>query len=349
MTVTTEPTRDTTRHHSPPSVTRLVIGSVVGVAILAAFPLVAPGYWVYFVGLLAINVVATVGLDLIVGYTGLLSMGHAAFLGVGAYTVAVLQTRWGLPIWVTLPAAGVVAAIFGVGFGLPSLRIRGLYLVIATLAAQFILNFAFVHWDSVTNGDVGLVVQPASVFGVLLNNEVRIYYLVLPVAAFAIWFARNVVDSRVGRAFIAVRERDLTAEVLGIHAMRYKLYAFALGSFYAGVAGGLMAYFFRLVNPEQFGITLSVFFLSAVIVGGMGSTFGALLGATFMTILPEALREAVESVAGVLQIDVTAVLVPLREVIFGFLMVAFLIFEPHGLARIWRRAASLLRSRTKSP
>lgn len=349
MTVTTEPTRLAPDAASSPSTARLVIGGVIGVAILAAFPLIAPGYWVYFVGLLAINVVATVGLDLIVGYTGLLSMGHAAFVGVGAYTVAVLQTRFGLPIWATLPAAGVVAAVFGVGFGLPSLRIRGLYLVIATLAAQFILNFTFVHWDSLTNGDVGLVVQPASVFGVSLNNEVRIYYLLVPVAAFAIWFARNVVDSRVGRAFIAVRERDLTAEVLGIHAMRYKLQAFALGSFYAGVAGGLMAYFFRLVNPEQFGITLSVFFLSAVIVGGMGSTFGALLGATFMTILPEALREGVESVAGVLHIDVTAVLVPLREVMFGFLMVAFLIFEPHGLARIWRRAASRLRSRTKSP
>jgi branched-chain amino acid transport system permease protein len=308
------------------------------VAALAALPLVAPGYWIYFAGLLGINIVATHGLNIMMGYTGLLSLGHAAFVGVGAYTVAILQTYFGVPFWIAIPAAGISAAVIGVAFGLPSLRIRGLYLVIATLAAQFILHFVFVHWQSVTNGDVGLPVAPAEVFGYPLNNETRVYYLILAFVVLSTIFASNVVRSRVGRAFIAIRERDLTAQVLGVEIVGYKLMAFALGSFYAGIAGALLAYFNRFVNPEQFGLLLSVFFLSAVIVGGMGSILGAILGAAFMTLLPELLREGSLLVGSSLGYDLATVLTPLRETIFGMLMVGFLILEPRGLAQLWKRA-----------
>lgn len=307
---------------------------IVGLLVL---PAVAPGYWVYFAGLLGINIIATHGLNIMMGYTGLLSLGHAAFVGVGAYTVAILQTRLGLPFWVTIPAAGIFAAVIGIAFGLPSLRIRGLYLVIATLAAQFILHFVFVHWQSVTNGDVGLPVAPAVVFGYTLNDEVGIYYLILVFVIAATVFARNVVNSRVGRAFIAIRERDLTAQVLGVEIVRYKFIAFALGSLYAGVAGALLAYFNRYVNPEQFGLLLSVFFLSAVIVGGMGSILGAVLGAAFMTLLPELLREGTLIIGGSLDLDLATILTPLRETIFGLLMVGFLLLEPRGLAELWKR------------
>ncbi|MCC6206233.1 MAG: branched-chain amino acid ABC transporter permease [Hyphomicrobiales bacterium] len=308
------------------------------VAALAALPLVAPGYWIYFAGLLGINIVATHGLNIMMGYTGLLSLGHAAFVGVGAYTVAILQTYFGVPFWIAIPAAGISAAVIGAAFGLPSLRIRGLYLVIATLAAQFILHFVFVHWQSVTNGDVGLPVAPAEVFGYPLNNETRVYYLILAFVVLSTIFASNVVRSRVGRAFIAIRERDLTAQVLGVEIVGYKLMAFALGSFYAGIAGALLAYFNRFVNPEQFGLLLSVFFLSAVIVGGMGSILGAILGAAFMTLLPELLREGSLLVGSSLGYDLATVLTPLRETIFGMLMVGFLILEPRGLAQLWKRA-----------
>lgn len=306
-------------------------------AVLVALPLFAPRYWIYFAGLLGINIIATQGLNIMTGYTGLLSLGHAAFVGVGAYSVALLQIHLGLPFWITIPLAGVSAAVIGVGFGLPSLRIRGLYLVIATLAAQFILNFVFVHWQDVTNGDVGLPVAPATVFGYALNNETRIFYLILFVVVFLTWFAINVINSRVGRAFIAIRERDLTAQVLGVEIVTYKLVAFALGSFYAGIAGGLLAYFNQFVNPEQFGLMLSVFFLSSVIVGGMGSILGAILGAVFMTLLPEILRESALTVGGSLGFDIGTILTPLRETIFGLLMVAFLILEPRGLAQLWKR------------
>ena len=314
------------------------------IGVMLALPLVAPRYWIYFAGLLGINIIATHGLNIMMGFTGLLSLGHAAFVGVGAYTVALAQMHLGLPFWITIPLAGVSAALIGVFFGLPSLRIRGLYLVIATLAAQFILNFIFVHWQSVTNGDVGLTVQPASVFGFPLNNETRVYYLILAVVVFMTWFGANVIRSRVGRAFIAIRERDLTAQVLGIEMVRYKLIAFALGSFYAGIAGGLLAYFNQFVNPEQFGLLLSVFFLSAVIVGGMGSTLGAVLGAAFMTLVPEILREGALLGGGAIGLDLSTILTPLRETVFGLLMVTFLILEPRGLARLWTRASKASRN-----
>jgi len=314
------------------------------VGVMLALPVVAPRYWIYFAGLLGINIIATHGLNIMMGFTGLLSLGHAAFVGVGAYTVALAQIHLGLPFWIAIPLAGVSAALIGVFFGLPSLRIRGLYLVIATLAAQFILNFIFVHWQSVTNGDVGLTVQPATVFGFPLNTETRVYYLILGVVVFMTWFGANVIRSRVGRAFIAIRERDLTAQVLGIEMVRYKLIAFALGSFYAGIAGGLLAYFNQFVNPEQFGILLSVFFLSAVIVGGMGSTLGAILGAAFMTVVPEILREGALLGGSAVGFDMSTILTPLRETVFGLLMVTFLILEPRGLARLWTRASKDSRS-----
>ncbi|WP_210496877.1 branched-chain amino acid ABC transporter permease [Microvirga antarctica] len=323
---------------SAPMFGRTFLWSCLLIAVLLALPLVAPRYWVYFAGILGINIIATHGLNIMTGYTGLLSLGHAAFVGVGAYTVALAQLHLGLPFYIAIPLAGCAAAVIGIGFGLPSLRIRGLYLVIATLAAQFILNFVFVHWQSVTKGDVGLTVQPATVFGFPLNNETRVYYLILFCLVVATWFAVNVIRSRVGRAFIAIRERDLTAEVLGVQIVWYKLVAFALGSFYAGVAGGLLAYFNQFVNPEQFGLLLSVFFLSAVIVGGMGSTLGAVLGAIFMTLLPEFLREGALAVGGTFGFDIASILVPLREAVFGLLMVAFLILEPRGLAQLWKRA-----------
>ncbi|MCO5070805.1 MAG: branched-chain amino acid ABC transporter permease [Rhizobiaceae bacterium] len=321
--------------------------TAVLMALLVILPFVAPGYWIYFAGLLGINIIAAQGLNIMMGYTGLLSLGHAAFVGVGAYTVALLQTHFDLPFWIALPLAGVAAAVIGVGFGLPSLRIRGLYLVIATLAAQFILQFTFVNWQWLTNGDVGLPVRPAALFGFAFNNETRIYYLILAVMILLMIFANNVIRSRAGRAFVAIRERDLTAQVLGVEIVRYKLLAFALGSFYAGIAGGLLAYFNQYVNPEQFGLLLSVFFLSAVIVGGMGTILGAILGSIFMTLLPEVLRELSLLAGATLGYDLGPILTPLREAIFGVLIVGFLLLEPRGLAQLWRRVSSAIsRSRT---
>jgi branched-chain amino acid transport system permease protein len=318
------------------SKSKLVWTGVLVVALLI-LPLIAPRFWVYFAAILGINVIAIHGLNIMMGYTGLLSLGHAAFMGVGAYSAALLQIHTGMPFYINIPLAGIITAIVGIAFGLPSLRIRGLYLIIATLAAQFILFFVFVHWESATNGDQGLNVDPAVIFGFALDSETRSYYLILFVAFFMTIFAINTINSRVGRAFVAVRERDLTAEVLGVQIVWYKLVAFALGSFYAGIAGGLLVYFNRFVTPEQFSLTASVFFLSAVIVGGMGSTLGAILGAIFMTLVPEILRESMLAIGEMFGINTASILDPIRETIFGLLIVSFLIFEPRGLAHIWKR------------
>lgn len=317
-------------------------------AVLLALPAVAPAFWIYFLAILGINVISVYGLNIMMGYTGLLSLGHAAFMGVGAYSAALGQIHLGLPFWLGIPFAGVMTALIGVGFGLPSLRIRGLYLVIATLAAQFILMFVFVYWESVTNGDVGLNIEPANLFGYVIGTDTQMYYVILAVMLLTTFFTINLVRSRVGRAFVAVRERDLTVAVLGVHIVYYKLLAFALGSFFAGIAGALLVYFNKFVTPEQFGVQVSIFFLAAVIVGGQGSILGSVLGAVFMTLVPELLRLGLLAFGDRFGLDTSLILVPLRETIFGFLIVAFLIFEPRGLAHIWERAQRKFSTRRRT-
>lgn len=312
--------------------------SLVAGLTAVALPFVAPSQWVYLCSLLAINAISALGLNIITGYTGLLSLGHGAFMGVGAYAAGYFATRFGLPFYAAIPLGGVAAAVLGIGFGLPSLRIRGLYLVIATLAAQFILNWVFSNWTDVTGGLNGLKLQPAAAFGFVLDTDARLYFMCLVPAVLLTVFAANLFRTRVGRAFIAIRERDHTAEVLGIPLVRYKLTAFALGSFYAGIAGGLMAYFFRIVTPGQYQLDVSVFFLAAVVVGGMGSIAGSLLGAAFMTLLPEMLRLLLDVAGQFMTMRAALVLVPLREAVFGLLLIVFLIFEPRGLVRTCRRA-----------
>jgi branched-chain amino acid transport system permease protein len=311
--------------------------------LIVAFPFLSTTYWLYLGTLLAINVISTIGLNITTGYTGLLSLGHGAFMGVGAYTAGYLSIAHGLPVYVTIPLAGIFAAVVGAAFGLPSLRIRGLYLVIATLAAQFILGFVFQNWTSVTGGLNGLKLQSASIGSFRFDTDMRLYYLVVVPAVGLSMFAANLFRTRVGRAFVAIRERDLTAEVLGVHLTRYKLASFALGAFYAGIAGGLMAYLFRIVTADQYALTVSVFFLSAVVVGGMGSIFGSFLGALFMTILPEALRALTHVIGMHSSLNVALVFAPLQEIVFGVLLVFFLVFEPRGLVHIWQRVLRIFR------
>lgn len=310
----------------------------VWLALLAAalllFPFMANAYWLYLACLVAINVASATGLNILTGYTGLVSLGQAAFMGLGAYTVAVLQTRWGLPFWLTLPAAGFVAMLGGIIVGIPSLRVKGLYLAIVTIAASFIAHFLFANLG-LTGGTTGLQVAPARFLQWDLDTSFRIYWLILPVTVLMILGAANLFRTRIGRAFIAIRDRDISAEVLGIDLLRYKLLSFGLSSFYAGVAGGLWAYFFRVVTPESFPLIMSIFFLAAIIVGGMGTILGSILGALFMTMVPEVLK----LVVGWLPVggDALRLLSPVRTIVFGLLIVGFLIFEPHGLAEIWRR------------
>jgi len=306
----------------------------IAAALLLLFPFMASDYWLYLACLVSINVASATGLNILTGYTGLVSLGQAAFMGLGAYTVAILQLRWGTPFLFNILAGGAVAMLGGLVVGIPSLRVKGLYLAIATIAASFIAHFVFAN-SAFTGGTGGLTVPPASLFGLLLDTSFRLYWVIVPVTVLMLLGTANLFRTRVGRAFIAIRDRDISAEVLGIPLLRYKLLSFGLSSFYAGVAGGLWAYFFRVVTPESFPLLMSIFFLAAIIVGGMGTVLGGILGATFMTMVPELLKLVVDLLPG--GNELTVFLSPVRTLLFGVLIIGFLVFEPHGLAEVWRR------------
>lgn len=306
----------------------------VAAGLLVLFPFMASDYWLYLACLVSINVASATGLNILTGYTGLVSLGQAAFMGLGAYTVAILETRVGTPFWLNLLGAGFIAMLGGIVVGIPSLRVKGLYLAIATIAASFITHFLFAN-SSLTGGTGGLSVPPATWWGVPLDTSFRLYWVIVPVTLLMLLGAANLFRTRIGRAFIAIRDRDISAEVLGIDLLRYKLLSFGLSSFYAGVAGGLWAYFFRVVTPESFPLLMSIFFLAAIIVGGMGTILGGILGAVFMTMVPELLKLVFGWLPG--GTDLTVFLSPVRTIVFGLLIIGFLVFEPHGLAEIWRR------------
>lgn len=311
-------------------------------AVLLIFPFIAGDYLLYMANLVGVAVVAAVGLNILTGFAGQISLGHAAFVGIGAYTAAVLTTRLGLPFLVCLPVSGISAAFFGMLVGGPSMRMKGLYLCIATLAAQVVFEFVFVHWQSLTGGIRGINLPSPTVFGVSLHNEFRFYWVTLAVVVICVTAARNIFRTRVGRAFIAIRDRDISAELMGINLFRYKMYAFAVSSFMAGVAGCLWVNFLKTVTPEHFPLLESIRYLAMIIVGGLGSVLGSILGAIFMTIVPEALKNLMSLLAKSFP-EAMSYLFPLQQVVFGVLIVSFLVFEPHGLAEIWRRIKDYFR------
>jgi len=302
---------------------------------LFTLPLWGSDYMLAMACIVGIHVIASLGLNLTTGNAGLISLSHGAFLGVGCYTVAWLA-RHGVPFYLALPVAGLLTAALGVIVGLPSLRVKGIYLAVATLAAHFILTFIFREWESVTGGVPGTSIPRARLFGFEFIGDRRNFYLIFVVAFAAALAARNLARTHIGRAFVAVRERDFSAEILGVNLLRTKLLAFAIGAFYAGVAGGLLGYFYGAITPEYFVLTLSVFYLAAIIVGGLGTVLGSILGALFMTFVPEALR-LVAHASSLWFPGVAGLLLPMGQVVFGVLIIGFLVFEPHGLAAIWAR------------
>lgn len=313
--------------------------------VFLALPWVSSGYVLFLVCLCSINVVATLGLNITTGYTGLLSLSHAAFVAVGAYTTALLSNHWGASIPLCIVASAVVASLVGGIFGLPSFRLKGVYLAVATLAAQYTIIFILREGGKVTGGDSGLALTMPHLAGWALDSNARFYFVIVPVTALAIWVARNLFQTRIGRAFIAIRERDFTAEAFGIDLLRHKAVSFMLGAAYAGVAGSLLAGFMRVVTPEQFGLTESVFYLAAVVVGGAGSIAGSIVGAVFMTLVPEFLAFALNKTQGLLQFQALAVLGSVREIAFGAIIVAFLVLEPRGLIEVFRRVLARVRAR----
>ncbi len=303
---------------------------------LVLFPFAANIHMLYIANLIGFAVIGAVGLNLLTGFTGQISLGHAAFLGVGAYASAILITRCGFSFWLSVPLAGLVSALAGFLIGLPSLRVKGLYLCIATLASQFIFGFIFVHWESMTNGITGIHIPPPSIGDFKFDTERKFYWITLVSVILAVGYARNLVRSKMGRAFMAIRDRDLAAEIMGINLFRYKLSSFAISSFYAGVAGALWVSFLKVVTPEHFPFLLSIEYLAMIIVGGLGSVLGSIFGAIFMTLVPETLS-VLSDIVKEMAPGWENLIIPFKEVVFGFLIVGFLVFEPHGLVEIWNR------------
>jgi len=314
--------------------------SALGVLILLLLlPLALDSHLMALVNLITLASIGAIGLNLLVGYTGQVSLGHGAFMMVGSYTAAVLAVKYGLPFWVGVPAGGIVAAVVGAFFGIPSLRIKGLYLAIATLAAQFIIEWSINHSTWISGGVQSTIYVPTpTLLGWQINTEYRRYFMIFPVGVAAYVAALNLVRTRVGRAFIAIRDRDVAAEIIGVDIFRFKLLAFAVSAFYAGVAGALWTAYLKIANYEHFTLVTSVQYLAMIIIGGLGSVLGSVFGAIFITLLPIILVYVVEGAAGVFGFKYAAIadfLANLRLIIFGALIILFLAIEPEGLYRMW--------------
>ncbi len=318
---------------------------IVGLIILfGILPFISGPGLLHILNIIGIYSIAAVGLNLLIGYTGQISLGHGAFFGVGAYTAAILATKVGVPFVLSVPAAGIITAAVGIVFGLPSARLKHLYLLIATLAGQIIIEYVLVQWESLTEGANGISITEASLFGIDLGNDRTFYYVIFVCFVVMTWIAVNLIRSRFGRAFIAIRDNDRAAEGMGIPIFPYKLLSFAISSFYAGFAGALFAYFMISITPEPFNLWLSIEFIAMIIIGGLGSIPGSVLGTVFIVSLNEVLSiitQYLMNVGGSAGMAIT--IAPLREFVFGLAIVLFIIFEPKGLAEVWRIVRSSFR------
>ena len=315
--------------------------------LIVVLPLILNAHKMSIVNTIALSAIGAIGLNLLVGYTGQISIGQGAFMMIGSYTAAILSSRYGWPFWLGIPAGGVITMIAGTLFGIPSLRIKGLYLAIATLAVQLIVPWMILHIKWI-GGDLGSIyVDTPELMGFAFDTEYKRYFLILLFFLLAYYGAQNLIRSRVGRAFIAVRERDFAAEIIGVNLFKYKLLSFAVSSFYAGITGALYAYYLRIANYENFELIVSIDYLAMIIIGGLGSVFGAVLGAIFIRLFPVALDLTIPVIAegmfGVSYQSSANFLANFQLLIFGVLIIGFLVIEPAGLARLWEHVKRYFR------
>ncbi|HIM55353.1 MAG TPA: branched-chain amino acid ABC transporter permease, partial [Candidatus Latescibacteria bacterium] len=291
-------------------------------------------YLLYLVNLTAIAAIVAMGMNLLLGCAGLISLGHAAFLAVGAYTAAILANRLGLPVWMTVALSGLVTGGIGVIVGLPALRIKGLYLGLATLAFQFITDHVIVHAESLTGGANGMIVPAPALGSFAFDTDLRFYYIAAPLALLLGLAMVNLQRSRFGRALVAIRDSDVAAEAVGVNLARYKTLAFGVSAAYAGVAGSLLAHYLGYIGPDHFTVMKSIEYVVMIIVGGPGSILGSLLGAIFVTWLPEVMRFGEEALRSFFP---HLVFPDLRAIVMGLVLILFIAFEPEGLAGRWRK------------
>ena len=324
---------------------RIAIGLILVAAALVV-PLVASEYWIKAILIpFLIFSLAAIGLNILTGYAGHLSLGSPAFMAVGAFAAYNFMGRIeGMPVLLAFVGGGLSAAAIGMLFGLPSLRIKGFYLAVATLAAQFFIVWVLTKfsWFSMDSSSGVITAQAIQILGYRFDTPVSLYLLVLAIVVVMALAAKNMVRSSVGRAWMAVRDMDVAAEVIGIRIMGTKLLAFAVSSFYCGVAGALYAYaYLGTVEPEGFNLDLSFKILFMIIIGGVGSIMGSFLGAAFIVLLPIFLDVVIQDyLTGFLPASISS---NLQLMVFGGLIIFFLVVEPHGLARLWQIGKEKLR------
>lgn len=298
-------------------------------------PCVLSRYQLSILNEMGIAAIGALGLNLLTGYTGQISLGHGAFLAIGAYASGLLTGKAGIPVLLSIPLSGLMAAGLGLIVGIPSLRLKGLYLALGTLAFGFVVEYILFHWD-LTQGDMGMAVERVRLGAFSIHTEGGYFYFIMAFVILATLCAKNLVRSKIGRAFIAIRDRDIAAEALGISLSKYKVMAFGISSFYAGVAGSLMAHYQRWIVPGNFDLSLSIAYIAMIILGGLGSVLGAILGAILIAGIPHGIvyltdlfKESYPAVSGLI--------VDIKLGIFGLIIVLTLLFEPKGLFGIYGR------------
>jgi branched-chain amino acid transport system permease protein len=315
------------------------------IAGLIGFPFLFPRQ-IYLANLIGINIVVAIGLNLLVGYSGQISLGHAGFFAIGAYTTVLFMLRLDFPFWIALPIGGIVAALFGFLLGLPALRLEGPYLAIATLGFGMAIIQIIGHWEGLFGGRMGLMTPKLVLwpFTINLRKDIHFYFLILIVTLLVATGARNLIKTKVGRAFVAIRDSDIAAATMGVNLTYYKTLAFAVSAFYTGIAGGLMAFVMGFINPASFNLILSITFLAMVVVGGLGSILGSILGAVLLTFLDlklSALQDLPLLGSGFVYLSKSwfsfSGLPNVRYIVYGLIMVFIVVFEPLGLFGFWIR------------
>ncbi|HHB90283.1 MAG TPA: branched-chain amino acid ABC transporter permease [Anaerolineae bacterium] len=332
--------KDMALRHTPIEKARLALV----ILFLLVFPFVADNYWLNLANTIGVVAIGAIGLNILTGFTGQISLGQGAFLAVGAYTAALMSIHMGAPMWLTIPAGAITTAIIGAIFGIPSLRLKGLYLAIATLAAQEIIIWVITHWDAVTGGVDALNTKNYLWFGDDHHffTEFQFYWIILALAALVTIASVNIFRTRIGRAFIAIRDQDIAAEVMGINLFKYKMLAFATSSFFVGLAGALIAHWRQIVTWERFTIEVSIFYLAVIIIGGLGSVSGSIYGAIFMVMLPAMLNNLGRALSGVVP-GMDAIIPFIQQAVFGVVIILFLIFEPEGINKMWKNIRDYFR------
>lgn len=287
-------------------------------------------YEAYLINLICINVIIAVGLNILTGNTGLISLGHAAFMAIGAYSSVIFTTKLSLSFWLALPLSGTLTGFVGLAVGLPSLRLTGIYLALATMAFGFVVDEVILQWHGVTGGAEGLSAFPPTIGGLTFDSYQKYFFITFTVMALVLFFTKNLLRSDLGRALAAIRDSETAAETVGINLAWCKTVSFAISAAYTGLAGSLYAHFILFISPDNFTLFHSIAFIVMIVVGGLGSISGSVMGAVFMTLLPEMITLAKDYLPPVVRNAAG-----LQAAVYGIILILFVILEPRGFYGRW--------------